>query len=208
MRAGLAARLVLPEVSVRVLQLNSLAAWQPSTPTSPAGRWAGAAYPSPAQAPSPSAEAATAPTSTAPWPGLPAPAWAPGPAASQTGRVATAPSSGLPGAHPGGRLLLVQPQPPPSHRGRQLQQQAAGAGPASRWWNLTVLVTPQPAGGLQLMPFTAASAAAVLQQPDPGTEVTGSGDTLVDTLGMTNCCQPHASSAVSVRVRHHTLHSS
>ncbi len=201
MREGLAAKLVLPEVSVRVLQLDTLPAWQPSTPTSLPGGQAGAAPPLLALAPNPSAEAAMAPAGTASWPGLPAPALAPGPANSQTGRVPTAPGSGLPGAQPGGRLLLVQQHQPPSfQRGRQLQQQAAGTGPASRWWNLTVLVTPPPAGGLQLMPFTAAWAAAVLQQPGAGTAVTGTGDALDYTSWVAGFCQSQAFSAISVPV--------
>ena len=187
MREGLAAKLVLPEVNVRVLQLNALAAGLPSTLTSLPGRQAGAASPLLALPPSPSAVAAMAPASTATWPGLPAPTWAPGAATSQTDRVATALGSG--------RLLLVQHQQPPFQRGRQLQQQAAGTGPASRWWNLTVIVTPQPAGGLQLLPFTAASAAQVLQQPGAGTEVTGTGDSLDDTSWAAGHCQPQAPSA-------------
>ena len=201
-REGLAARLMLPEVDVRVLQLNTLAAWQPSTPTGLPGGQAGAASPLPVLAPSPSAEAATAPASPASWPGLLALAWAPGPATSQTGIASTAPGSGLPGAQPGGRHLLVQHQPPPFQGGRQLHQQAAGTGPASRWWNLTVLVTPQLAGRLQLMPFTAASAAALLQQPGAGTEVARTGDTLDDASRVAGCCQPQALSAASVHVWH------
>ena len=193
-REGLAARLVLPEVNVRVLQLNALAAGQPSPPTSLPGGQAGAASPLLALPAGLSAVAAVAPASTATWPVLPAPAWSPGAATSQTDRAATALGSG--------RLLLVQHQPPPLQRGRQLHQQAAGTGPASRWWNLTVIVTPQPAGGLQLLPFTAALAAEVLQQPGAGNEVTGTGDSLDDTSWAAGHCQPQAPSAASVHVWH------